>query len=282
MDYNTFIKIYYKHRLAKASRIRYFILLFFLPLIYIVNKFLDQKIVDLDLLGEKNAQLFDKDLNYLFEYFGSDKGINFVNQYQKPLNRSKIKIQGHDYGKYYEQFFFQFKEKKINILEIGAFRGNASAAFYFYFPHSNIESYDLFPDLFCFTSMRNKNFYLDNSSEQMLEEKIIKKDKLFDIIIEDAGHYYKDQIITLFKTFKKLRSSGIYVVEELDFPDSRKDMNINNEHPTLREILNKIKKGEKFSSELVSESEKNYFLKNFDKIEILKGRVNEICFIKKK
>ena len=130
--------------------------------------------------------------------------------------------------------------------------------------------------------MRNKNFYLDNSSEQMLEEKIIKNDRLFDIIIEDAGHYYKDQIITLFKTFTKLKSSGIYVVEELDFPDLRKDMNINDEHPTLREILNKIKKGENFSSKLVSENEKNYFFKNFDKIEIFKGRVNEICFIKKK
>ena len=48
----------------------------------------------------------------------------------------------------------------------------------------------------------------------------------FDLIVEDAGHYYKDQIITLFKTFPKLNSGGVYVDEELDFPDTRKDMNI--------------------------------------------------------
>ena len=34
--------------------------------------------------------------------------------------------------------------------------------------------------------------------------------------------------------FKKLKSKGFFVIEELDFPDSRLDMNIYNEKPTLR------------------------------------------------
>ena len=113
-------------------------------------------------------------------------------------------------------------------------------------------------------------------------EKIINNNDSYDIIIEDAGHYYKDQIITLFKTFPKLNSGGVYVVEELDFPDTRKDMNIKEEHPTLREILCEIKKGNNFISNLVSKVEKDYFLKNFEKIRIYKGRINEISFIKKK
>ena len=85
-----------------------------------------------------------------------------------------------------------------------------------------------------------------------------------------------------FKTFPKLNSGGVYVVEELDFPDTRKDMNIKEEHPTLREILCEINKGKNFISNLVSEVEKDYFLKNFENIKIYKGRINEISFIKKK
>ena len=72
------------------------------------------------------------------------------------------------------------------------------------------------------------------------------------------------------------------MVEELDFPDTRKDMNIKQEHPTLREILFEINKGNNFISNLVSEVEKDYFLKNFEEIRIYKGRINEISFIKKK
>ena len=40
--------------------------------------------------------------------------------------------------------------------------------------------------------------------------------------------------------FRKLNSKGIFVIEELDFPDTRKDMNLANERPTLKDILLKI------------------------------------------
>ena len=71
---------------------------------------------------------------------------------------------------------------------------------------------------------------------------IYQKKKKYDLIIEDAGHYLKDQIITLFTLFPKLKKKGIYVVEELDFPDTRKDMNLKNEKNTLYTILKSIKK----------------------------------------
>ena len=282
MNYNTFINIYYKHRLKKAKKIRYILLIIFLPIIYLINNFYDQKKINLDELAKKKPELFSKDLNFLFEFFNSDKGEKFKNQYQKPIKKNNLKIPGHEYHKYYEEHLVPFKEKKLNILEIGSYKGNASAAFYFYFSDAWIYSYDIFPDLFCYKSSRNLNLFLDNSSEKILDEKIINQNKFYDIIIEDAGHYYKDQIITLFKTFSKLNSGGIYIVEELDFPDTRNDMNINNEHPTLREILHEINNGYNFISNLVSEEEKNYFLKNIENIKIYKGRINEISFIKKK
>ena len=59
-------------------------------------------------------------------------------------------------------------------------------------------------------------------------------------------------------------------------------MNLENQHPTLKEILISIKTKKDFLSELISNEEKKYFLENYKNIEILKGRENEICFIKKK
>ena len=82
--------------------------------------------------------------------------------------------------------------------------------------------------------------------------------------------------------FRKLNSKGIFVIEELDFPDTRKDMNLANERPTLKDILLKVKKKKNFFSKYVSKKDKEYFLVNVNKINIYKGRFNEIAFITKK
>ena len=282
MRFNTFVQIFYKHRLVKANKLRYAFLKILLPFIYFINLVLDKKILNLDNYSYKNKQLFEKDLNYLFEYFNSDKGEIYENQYEKPLKKTKKKIKGHGYHKFYENYLSKIKDSNLEILEIGSFRGNASAAFYFYLRNCNITSVDLYPDLFLYKSDRIKNYYLDNSLEDEIQSKILMKDKKYDFIIEDAGHYYKDQIISLFKIFPKLKKNGIYVIEELDFPDTRLDMNLNNEHPTLKEILISIKSKKNFLSPLVSESEKEFFLLNYETIEIYKGNFNDICFIKKK
>ena len=92
----------------------------------------------------------------------------------------------------------------------------------------------------------------------------------------------KDQIISLFILFKTLKSKGFFVIEELDFPDKRKDMNLYNERPTLRQILNLIKQNQDFNSKYITSEQKEYFLNNFKEIQIFKGQFNEIAFITKK
>ena len=79
-----------------------------------------------------------------------------------------------------------------------------------------------------------------------------------------------------------LKPKGFFVVEELDFPDTRKDMNIYNEKPSLKQILSAIIKKQDFYSRYISNIDKKYFLENFEFIKIHKGRSNEIAFIKKK
>lgn len=276
----TFYHIYYKHRFLKSGLFLKIYLLFTFPLRFLVYLFFLKKKINLDYLRLNNPNLLNQNLSYLFEYFNSDKGNFFFNQYSKSC--SKQKIQGHEYSIFYDLYFKDIKNNQMNILELGSFKGGATAALSFFFKNSRIYSGDLYPDIFNFISKRISNFKIDTSSEYSIKNSIIENNLEYDIIVEDAGHFLKDQIISLFLLFKKLKSKGFFVIEELDFPDIRNDMNIYNEKPTLKQILNAIINKQDFCSKYISDFDKKYFLENFEFIKIYKGRVNEIAFIKKK
>ena len=91
MKLKTFYKIFYEHRLLKANLIKKIYILFCLPFNYLLNKIFLENKKDLEALSKKK-EFFEKDLNYLFENFNSDKGELYVNQYQKPIKRNKKKI----------------------------------------------------------------------------------------------------------------------------------------------------------------------------------------------
>jgi len=282
MNFNTFYNIFYKHRVVKAKLILKIYLILILPFKYLFNLFYVPRKINLDEYQKTNYSLFDKNLNDLFDFFNSDKGNFFENQYSQPSKRTKEKLKAHGYGKFYEKYFDKIRFDKLSILEIGSFHGNASASLFFYFKNSILYAADIFPDLFRYKSKRITNFFLNSSEEKSIKENILDKNIQFDIIIEDAGHSLKDQIISIFMLFRSIKKGGLFIVEELEFPDTRDDMNLLNEKPTLREIFKKINKNETFNSKYISEIDKKYFLENFLSIDIFKGNFNEIAIIKKK
>ncbi len=282
MNIKTYYILFYKHRFDKASLIRKIYLLIILPFKFIYDYSFLEKKKNLDKFSLKNSFLFTKDLNFLFEYFNSDKGEKYINQYTHPSKRDNLLIKAHGYSKYYERIFLKFKNDKINILEIGSFYGNASAALFFYFKNANIFGADINPDMFNYKSQRLTSFYVNSSSELSLQKDLLEKKIQFKIIIEDASHMLKDQIISLFYLFSILQSGGYFIIEELDFPEKRADMRINQDFPDLKTILRDIKQKKNFESKYVDKSLKKYFLENFDSIEFFKGNTNEIAIIKKK
>ena len=282
MNIRTFYIIFYRHRFEKASLIRKMYLASILPFKYLYNYFHLDKKKNLDYFSIKNSFLFSKDLNFLFEYFNSDKGEKYINQYTHPSKRDNIKITAHGYSKFYENSFFEFKNDKVNILEIGSFYGNASAAMFFYFKNAKIFGADINPDMFNYTSKRMTSFFVNSSSISSIQNNILDKNIKYKIIIEDASHMLKDQIISLFYLFPILESGGYFIVEELDFPEKREDMRIGQEFPDLKSILKNILKEQDFNSKYINQNLKNYFLDNVETIEIFRGNINEIAIIKKK
>jgi len=282
MNINTFYNLFYRHRFEKASLIRKIYILLILPFKFLYNYFYIEEKKNLDNFSLKNLFLFSKDLNFLFEYFNSDKGEKYINQYTHPSKRDNIRIAAHGYSKFYEKVFLEFKDKKINVLEIGSFYGNASAAMFFYFRNANIFGADINPDMFNYNSKRMTSFFVNSSSTSSIQKNIIDKKIKYKIIIEDASHMLKDQIISLFYLFPILESGGYFIVEELDFPEKREDMRIGQEFPDLKSILKNVLKKKDFNSKYIDLNLKNYFLDNVETIEIFRGNINEIAIIKKK
>ena len=282
MKLKTFYNIYYRHRIQKASYLLKAYLFITLLIRYIINLYYLPKKRNLDNFSKKNSHLFNKDLNYLCEFFNSDKGENFINQYVQPSKQENKKIIAHGYAKIYEKYLKDNKDKISSIIELGSFYGNASAAFFFYFKNARIYSADINPDMYLYTSNRLKNFFTDTSSRSSIEKNIINKNIKFDLIIEDASHMLKDQILSLFTLFKTLKSGGLFIVEEIDFPEKRKDMRIDQDYPDLKTILKKIMKKENFNSKYINENEKFFFLDNVETIKFYNGNLNEIVVIKKK
>ena len=284
MKLRTFYKIFYEHRFKKANYILKFYIIFVTPIKYLINLIYLPKIINLDNFVDRYGLNETKDLGKLFDFFNSDKGNQFENQYAHPSKRTSSKIKGHGYSIFYQKYFENLRSNNLKILEVGSFHGNASAALYFYFKKSKLFAADIYPDLFRYRSNRIENFYVNSSDENSIQKNIIDKfSDNFDIIIEDAGHSLKDQIISLFMLFKKLNSGGLFIIEELDFPDTRKDMNLMNEKPTLREILFKFKKEKKLlNSKYIQKNDRDNFLDSIESLEIYRGNFNEIAILRKK
>ena len=101
MNLKTFYKIYYRHRILKASVFLKIYLFFSIIIKYFLNLFFFPKKTNLDNLYFKKKFLTDKNLNFLFEYFNSDKGEKYYDQYKQPYQQTKEIITAHGYAKYF-------------------------------------------------------------------------------------------------------------------------------------------------------------------------------------
>ena len=259
---NIHVSFLEKKNLSKLIRVGISILYKFFVLEVIIYNFFYKK--DLDTISIKKKELFNKDLSFLFKYFDS------------------YKLQ-EGYTDFYHENLKGLKGKKLDILEIGVARGDGIASFYFYFPYSNLIGVDNNPFKTRYKSKRIRNMYVDISSKQILKNLTNHLNQKFDLIIEDCSHKLIDQILCFSENFKNLKKGGIYIVEDLNFPEIHKMYNPTNEAVDLKTILKKINLGEEIFTKFMKENEIEDIQNNIENIKFYKGHDNsEIVFIKKK
>lgn len=142
-----------------------------------------------------------------------------------------------NYGDFYDELLGNNRNKNLNILEIGigtlnftesnmifwkeqykSYRPGASLrALRDYFINSEIYGVDIQPDCMIEDELRIHTFLFDSRETGLVENHF--SGISFDIIIEDGDHHSDSQIRTFENLFKKLNPGGVYVLEDLAFPD---------------------------------------------------------------
>ncbi len=220
-------------------------------------------------------------LDDLFINFNCDKGSYFL--------QGKEKILSHNYSIFYEKYLKDLKEKKFNLLELGSHEGKSLASFYFYFSNAVMIGANINPFQMKFASKRITELYVDVSSKEILTSLSNHLEYELDVVIDDASHNLRDIIITLPIFFKKLKSRGIYIIEDVNQFNVFKELNPYLNELTPLEILQSIQKKEEFTSSFLDDESKKYLINNIHDIKIEKGsmiinekNVSDIAFIFKK
>jgi hypothetical protein len=140
--------------------------------------------------------------------------LEIINQNDYIIKHGTDKEAKHKYcSAFYDNAFFDLKDKKLNILEIGIQNGSSLVLWNEYFKNSIIYGID------------NTNFIKDRLDNYPRIKTIIqdayKKEltsnlPLFDIIIDDGPHTLESQIKFINNYFKKLNKNGKLFIEDVD------------------------------------------------------------------
>jgi len=261
----------------------------------VINFIFEDKKIDLDKLVLKK----NESLENIFLRFGTDKARldgkkTFYNFYKKIETRSKypnylswiLRKNLHDfdyemglnYRPIYEKYFDKIKNNNLKILEIGVAGGHSVASWYKFFKNSEIFGVDI----------KDRKF-LQYKGERLYYEKLdclnndevnnyIRRQKYFDIIIDDSYHDHPFFELNIKNFFKTLKSGGLYCLEDFRESDEKlkiiRDYNFKNKKKltsynlTMDEIFNLIKKKKKFHHEIFDKSFNKYLFKNVKNLSI--------------
>ena len=231
-------------------------------------------------LKKKNNIDFHEDsekftLDYLFNYYGSDKAHKF--------NEGS----GHGFSEYYEKELKDKKNKIINILEIGSYSGASAAAFAKYFPSAKIFCLDINITKFIYRSKNIKVFGLDISNKKEIlnffgKIKISSNEQFFDIIIDDGSHKLSDISYAFNFFFRNLRSKGYYIIEDYKYPNYFKHLN-NCSDIKIDKLLYNLENKISFASSFFNADEQKLLIEKILNISTYKGKGDhsDIAFIKR-
>ncbi len=197
--FNILKKIYHKYLISNVK--------------IFLSSYIHHEIIDED---------HNNELSELCEKYGSDKGG------RSEFNISKRKP--HFYTSYYFQKFHNYRDKILLVFECGIgtndekYQSNmgkdgkigASLKLWreFFF-NAEIFGADIDKNIL-FKSNRINTYYVDQKDKASII-KMWKRIKLnnFDLIIDDGNHSYEAAVSLFFNSFDKLKSKGLYVIEDV-------------------------------------------------------------------
>lgn len=126
----------------------------------------------------------------------------------------------HSYIDEYAKLFEQYRYN-CTLLEIGLAQGHSIKMWNEYFIESKIIGVDITTDQIGYLINNSKyNIIIEDATSETLLEKIM--DIKFDIIIDDGSHKIEDQIKSFTILKSKIKSGGLYIIEDIQNIDNTK------------------------------------------------------------
>lgn len=162
-------------------------------------------------------------LSQYSESFGSDKGATSKDSI------SPLPWNYHNYTDFYALLFDHCRQNITNVFELGIGTNNedvpssmtnagkpgASLRMWReYFPNADIIGADI-DSRILFEEDRISTFEVDQTSKKSIKEMWDKINSQFDIMIDDGLHEYSANITFFENSFNKLKSGGIYIIEDV-------------------------------------------------------------------
>ena len=119
----------------------------------------------------------------------------------------------HNYLNKYDFFLNKFRDKEMNVLELGVYKGASIAMWEEYFPKATIYGVDINEECGAYGGDRKKILIEDLSHESRIKK---LADIAPEIVIDDASHLWSHQIKALYGLLPCLPSGGVYILEDLE------------------------------------------------------------------
>jgi hypothetical protein len=119
-----------------------------------------------------------------------------------------------NYFQVYEKHFSPYVDKDPTILEVGVAHGGSTEMYKQYFTDCTIYAVDYDTAFEHVVDDLGVTVTLGDQQNPEFWDSYLKDKPEFDIIIDDGGHTMQQQIVTLLKTYPKLKEGGTYVVED--------------------------------------------------------------------
>jgi hypothetical protein len=120
----------------------------------------------------------------------------------------------HQYTLRYSMYLEQYRDVEFNLLEIGVFDGASVKMWKDYFPKATIVAIDI--DTRCKQYEEDRiHIHIGDQTDVNFLLSVYEQYKHFEVILDDGGHSWKQQIVSFETLFPKLSNGGLYFVEDL-------------------------------------------------------------------
>ncbi len=167
--------------------------------------------------GLKYAQNWNVNLNEL-EGLKENHKSDAENQIQQIYNKNIVGPGVWKWAHYldiYDRYLKKFVGKKMSLVEIGVFSGGSLGMWQNYFgENSFIHGVDIEEACKVYESEKIA-IHIGDQGDRNFWKKFKQENKRADIIIDDGGHHWEQQIITLEELLPWLNDGGVYICEDI-------------------------------------------------------------------